>query len=441
MSSNPLHALIEQLGQYVRAVWRCHHASTNEEKHEASQMWQTLIDPFWKTHRIPAEAIRGLADPALSWCGRRGFNNQEHIATVEQAVHFIIELAKLTVPCAMPSVYANKDKAQQMWEQQGKFLLAALTSQDALRRLAALTGDEWKEDVRMPWDTDPQRPSSPSEIAATTPVPTESSTSSNDREFMELAIKEARKCVGEVGRANPKVGAVVVKNGKLMASAYRGEQGVGEHAEYTALEKKLSEEVVAGATVYTTLEPCTTRNHPKVPCASRLIERRVKRVVIGMLDPNPAICGKGERLLRDHGIVVDRFPRELIVELEELNRDFTRAQKQTISGTQNRLFRIATHKKTHETIDISHCEQHGRPVVPVWLGANPDRMCDDWLVKRLPNNPDLQLYFAPKWGGGTWFVADVRSGDGVVINPGQLADLRPSSPTTTTTPAPQSSVG
>src|SRR5262249_12539953 len=109
MSSNPLHTLIEQLGQYVRAVWRCHHASTKEERHESFQAWRTLIAPFWTTHRIPAEAIRGLADPALSWCGRRGFSGQEHIATVEQAVHFITELAKLTVPCAMPSVYANED--------------------------------------------------------------------------------------------------------------------------------------------------------------------------------------------------------------------------------------------------------------------------------------------------------------------------------------------
>jgi pyrimidine deaminase RibD-like protein len=149
-----------------------------------------------------------------------------------------------------------------------------------------------------------------------------------EREFMELAIAEARKCVGEDGRSHPKVGAVVVKDGTLLASAHRGELGEGEHAEFTALERKLADEIVAGATVYATLEPCTTRNHPKVPCANRLIERKVERVVIGMLDPNPAICGKGERFLREHGIVVDRFPNELIIQLEELNRDFTRAQRQ-----------------------------------------------------------------------------------------------------------------
>jgi len=159
--------------------------------------------------------------------------------------------------------------------------------------------------------------------AADTLAPT-----TNERHFMELAIEEARKSNGEDGRAHPKVGAVVVKDGKVLASAHRGEQGEGEHAEFTALEKKLPDVTVAGATVFTTLEPCTTRNHPKVPCAERLIERRVKRVVIGMLDPNPVICGKGERLLRDRGIVVDRFPHDLIVQLEELNRDFTKAQSQ-----------------------------------------------------------------------------------------------------------------
>ncbi len=145
-----------------------------------------------------------------------------------------------------------------------------------------------------------------------------------ERFCMELAIHEARRSVGEEGRASPNVGAVIVKGGIVLATAHRGEMGKGEHAEFTALEKKLRDETLVGATVYTTLEPCTTRNHPKVPCAKRLMERRVARVVIGMLDPNPSICGKGERLLRDHGIEVERFPDHLIVRLEELNRDFTR---------------------------------------------------------------------------------------------------------------------
>src|SRR6266576_1681954 len=99
----------------------------------------------------------------------------------------------------------------------------------------------------------------------------------NDRKFARLAIDEARKSVPEPdGRSHPRVGAVVVKNGKLLSTAYRGERPEN-HAEYIALEKKLTDEAVAGATVYTTLEPCTTRTLPKVPCTERLIDRRIAR--------------------------------------------------------------------------------------------------------------------------------------------------------------------
>ncbi len=109
----------------------------------------------------------------------------------------------------------------------------------------------------------------------------------------------------------------------ILATAHRGE-AKGNHAEYIALEKRLADAAVAGATVYTTLEPCTTRNHPKIPCADRLIERRVRRVVIGMLDPDPRITGRGQRRLRSANIVTDFFPHDLMTKVEELNREFTR---------------------------------------------------------------------------------------------------------------------
>lgn len=88
----------------------------------------------------------------------------------------------------------------------------------------------------------------------------------DDRRFALLAIEEARNSIAEDERPHPKVGAVVVKNGKILSRAYRGEN-LKSHAEYIALEEKLPRDVVAGATVYTTLEPCTTRKHPKIPCA------------------------------------------------------------------------------------------------------------------------------------------------------------------------------
>jgi len=145
-----------------------------------------------------------------------------------------------------------------------------------------------------------------------------------DHRFARLAIEEARKSVPENdGRPHPMVGAVVVKKGSVLATAYRGE-AKGNHAEYIALEKRLADAAVAGATVYTTLEPCTTRNHPKIPCVERLIERKVGRVVIGMLDPDPRITGRGQRRLRSANIITDFFPSDLMSEVEELNREFTR---------------------------------------------------------------------------------------------------------------------
>ena len=146
-----------------------------------------------------------------------------------------------------------------------------------------------------------------------------------DRRFAALAIKEARKSVPEDGRPHPKVGAVVVKNGVVISRAHRGEM-LKCHAEYIALERKLPDELVAGATVYTTLEPCTTRKHPKIPCAQRLVDRKVARVVIGMLDPNPEIRGLGDQFLSDANIETQLFPRDLRSQIEELNRDFIREQ-------------------------------------------------------------------------------------------------------------------
>jgi pyrimidine deaminase RibD-like protein len=195
---------------------------------------------------------------------------------------------------------------------------------------------------------------------------------SDDPKFARRAIDEARKSIAEAdGRPHPKVGAVVVKNGQILATAHRGE-AAGNHAEFIALEKRLPDAAVAGATVYTTLEPCTTRNHPKIPCAERLIERRVARVVIGMLDPDPRITGRGQRKLRSANVTTDFFPPDLMAEVEELNRNFIRffecqdaTQQPSSQGVAQQLRQLAAEKKT---VLI-------RPVIPPQY-RNPDFQID-----------------------------------------------------------------
>jgi len=159
--------------------------------------------------------------------------------------------------------------------------------------------------------------------------------------YVRLAIEEAGYRRPEDDRPHPKVGVVVVKNGSILAKAHRGEIRNGEHAEFVALERKLNHQVIAGATVYITLEPCNQRNPSKIARAARLAERRVKRVVIGVMDPDRR--GQGYDALRDAGIDVELFPPALIAEIEELNREFRRSRRGTIAfGTPSHFPREST---------------------------------------------------------------------------------------------------
>lgn len=144
----------------------------------------------------------------------------------------------------------------------------------------------------------------------------------DSREYMQLAVELASNCVSEDGKVSPKVGAVVIRDGVILASAYRGELKPGEHAEYTLLERKLKGVDLEGATLYSTLEPCTHRNHPKISCTDRVIERKLKRVVIGTLDPNQTIRGLGELRLQEAGVEITRFTPDLVLRLRELNQEF-----------------------------------------------------------------------------------------------------------------------
>jgi diaminohydroxyphosphoribosylaminopyrimidine deaminase/5-amino-6-(5-phosphoribosylamino)uracil reductase len=121
---------------------------------------------------------------------------------------------------------------------------------------------------------------------------------------------------------NPLVGAVIVKEGKIIGEGYHHQHG-GDHAEVDAL--KSCTESVVGATIYVNLEPCCHTNKQTPPCAQRLITEKIKKVVICNLDPNPAVNGKGVELLKQNGIEVEYGILEK--EGEKLNEAFFFAQR------------------------------------------------------------------------------------------------------------------
>ena len=136
-----------------------------------------------------------------------------------------------------------------------------------------------------------------------------------DRDFMLRAITLARRGEGWVN-PNPLVGAVIVKEGRVIAEGWHHKYGE-LHAERDALQA-LSEPA-EGATIYVTLEPCCHYGK-QPPCTLAIIEHGISRVVIGSRDPNPLVAGKGVRMLREHGITVEEdFMRE---ECDALNPVF-----------------------------------------------------------------------------------------------------------------------
>lgn len=144
-----------------------------------------------------------------------------------------------------------------------------------------------------------------------------------DRMFMEIAIDEAKRSRSEMnGRPNPFVGAVLVRNGSELGRAHRSEFNLGDHAEYTLLEKKLKGQDLRGATLYTTLEPCTKRSPKKTPCANWILQRGIGRVVVGILDPNQVICGKGIWKLREQRTEVSLCGSSQMGQIENMNQEF-----------------------------------------------------------------------------------------------------------------------
>jgi len=181
-------------------------------------------------------------------------------------------------------------------------------------------------------------------------------------QYMELCILEMLESKAEhADRADPKVGAVLVdKNGAYFDKAHRGELRIGDHGEFTILERKHQGEDLSGFTLYSTLEPCVKRNLPKKGCYKRCINARLKKVYIGHYDPDPTVASNGYKLLKMAGIEVDFFDKkyeEIIAKENEqffkeavkrAEEDKTKEIQSAIDPIENELIEFQLHDLSEE---------------------------------------------------------------------------------------------
>jgi pyrimidine deaminase RibD-like protein len=162
-----------------------------------------------------------------------------------------------------------------------------------------------------------------------------------DQKHLEEAISLAEQCRPIADRI-PKVGAVIAIGETVIGKGHRGsgESSDDDHAEKTALTGVVDKKQLPSATLYTTLEPCTrdVRSSPLNCCTELIAHAEIKRVVIGILDPNQGVSGKGLWELQSRGIEVELFPPDLAKRIRAINEKFIREQQRLgirITNVQN----------------------------------------------------------------------------------------------------------
>ena len=120
-----------------------------------------------------------------------------------------------------------------------------------------------------------------------------------DESYIKLAIEIAKKGRGSVS-PNPLVGCIIVKDERIIGAGYHEKYGEN-HAEINAINS--AKESIEGSTLFVNLEPCSHQGLTP-PCVDKIIENKIKRVVIGTLDMNPLVCGNGIKKLKSAGIDV-----------------------------------------------------------------------------------------------------------------------------------------
>jgi ATP-dependent DNA helicase RecG len=145
--------------------------------------------------------------------------------------------------------------------------------------------------------------------------------------YMQLSIAAMNDSINETrndGKISPKVGAVLIFPDGTIQTASRGELRLGDHAEFTLLERKNRSTKLEGSILFATLEPCApgARNHPKLACAERIVNARIKEVWVGIEDPDPDVDRKGIKFLEENGVKVHMFYPTFQKIIKESNKEF-----------------------------------------------------------------------------------------------------------------------
>jgi len=233
----------------------------------------------------------------------------------------------------------------------------------------------------------------------------------HDEFFMQRALELAQLGVGRVS-PNPRVGCVIVHNNKIIGEGWH--QKFGEaHAEVNAINSAKDQSLLKESTVYVNLEPCSHFGKTP-PCVDLLIKHRVKKVVIGNLDSNPKVHGKGIKKLKDAGIetltgVLEKEGHELnkrfftfieeqrpyiILKWAQTTDEFIAQKNFESKWISNEFSRQLVHRWRSEEDAVlvgTHTASHDNPSLTVrdWTGRNPTRIVIDRFLRL---NDRLQLF-------------------------------------------------